>query len=629
MKKVISIFTCAMLLLQCTCSHVSAEMTASQSGFDIIDDWYLCGYHGTNSEEITVPKGVQCIGEFCFSGHTELKKVTLPQGLTVIEASAFSGCSGLESVAIQDGLQSIEAKAFSDCTNLKTIRLPSSLTDLQEGVFSGCTGLQSIDIPLGITVLSADLFRQCSSLRTVTLSSATEVIGSHCFFQCKSLQSLELPDTVTVIGSYAFEGCTELATLQVPETVKSVGEDAFRDTAWLKAAGDYVVIGDGMLYSFEGQQKILTIPPNVKTMLGGSKNQENHVTGGAVKGPQIVEIRFPDPDTEIQDYAINCPNAVIVGKPGSTAERYAEIFSLPFRNADEDPTPQGKDMTLDITKEVWSFGNSAYQFGEEYYLTDEAREHLIAAGADIESMDKPWGGSCAGMSIAVILMKNGIFSPAQLQPDAACLSDVRITDSVCSFVNYYQCIQRKDDLELQAKKFFRMLQIAENIPHGASPFLLTFALEQGSHGTVGWGSETGEWTFDGCTYNGRILIWDPNFPAEFRDDCCLYYDSETFAYCLPHYDIQVSADAVSSAGRILIVCNDPDLLNAYPYPLAEAQRGDLNSDGVVSIADAVLLCRFLTGQTALTDSQMICADLNSDKKLNAADLSVMKRGLLR
>ena len=56
--------------------------------------------------------------------------------------------------------------------------------------------------------------------------------------------------------------------------------------------------------------------------------------------------------------------------------------------------------------------------------------------------------------------------------------------------------------------------------------------------------------------------------------------------------------------------------------------GDLNSDGAVNAADAVLLCKFLTAQTTLTDSQMLLADVSGDKKVNAVDLTLLKRTLL-
>ena len=45
------------------------------------------------------------------------------------------------------------------------------------------------------------------------------------------------------------------------------------------------------------------------------------------------------------------------------------------------------------------------------------------------------------------------------------------------------------------------------------PFLISLSLNIGGHAYVGYGQEDGEWEFEGKTYDGRILVWDPNFPT--------------------------------------------------------------------------------------------------------------------
>ncbi|MBR3418671.1 MAG: N-acetylglucosamine-1-phosphate uridyltransferase [Oscillospiraceae bacterium] len=55
-------------------------------------------------------------------------------------------------------------------------------------------------------------------------------------------------------------------------------------------------------------------------------------------------------------------------------------------------------------------------------------------------------------------------------------------------------------------------------------------------------------------------------------------------------------------------------------------RGDVNADGMLSVADAVMLCRYLTGEGSVTDWQ--AGDLNADSRLGADDLTLLKRLLL-
>ncbi len=65
-----------------------------------------------------------------------------------------------------------------------------------------------------------------------------------------------------------------------------------------------------------------------------------------------------------------------------------------------------------------------------------------------------------------------------------------------------------------------------------------------------------------------------------------------------------------------------------PETAAEKTDGDVNGDGELGVADAVLLVKWLLAvpETHLADWK--AADLNSDNKLDADDLSLMKQALL-
>lgn len=55
--------------------------------------------------------------------------------------------------------------------------------------------------------------------------------------------------------------------------------------------------------------------------------------------------------------------------------------------------------------------------------------------------------------------------------------------------------------------------------------------------------------------------------------------------------------------------------------------GDLDGDGQMTTADLVLLSKYLGGTQDLDEVQFFAADLRNDNRINAADLSVMKRQL--
>lgn len=60
----------------------------------------------------------------------------------------------------------------------------------------------------------------------------------------------------------------------------------------------------------------------------------------------------------------------------------------------------------------------------------------------------------------------------------------------------------------------------------------------------------------------------------------------------------------------------------------QIQKGDLDGDGELTTADLVLLTKYLGCQAELTEKQFYAADMINDNRINAADLSVMKRWLM-
>ncbi|MBP0986858.1 MAG: dockerin type I repeat-containing protein, partial [Oscillospiraceae bacterium] len=60
----------------------------------------------------------------------------------------------------------------------------------------------------------------------------------------------------------------------------------------------------------------------------------------------------------------------------------------------------------------------------------------------------------------------------------------------------------------------------------------------------------------------------------------------------------------------------------------EEVEGDLTGDGKCSIADAVMLQKYLLTSGTLTADQAKAADINKDQQLDSADLSRLKKLIL-
>ena len=208
---------------------VIGQMLLSADGTQVIAYW------GENSE-VTIPEGVQSIGNsaFCdFCDCSSLTSLTLPSSLQSIGNFAFRECESLTSLTLPSSLQSIGKEAFYGCNSLTSLTLPSSLQSIGDSAFSCCSSLTSLTLPSSLQSIGDSAFSCCSSLTSLTLPSSLQSIGDSAFEYCNSLTSLTLPSSLQSIGDCAFHDCSSLTSLTLPSSLQSIGDSAFCDCSSL------------------------------------------------------------------------------------------------------------------------------------------------------------------------------------------------------------------------------------------------------------------------------------------------------------------------------------------------------------------------------------------------------------
>ena len=86
------------------------------------------------------------------------------EDLTEISSDAFAGCTNITSITIPSGVETIGEGAFEGCTNLTEINLPDSVTTIAESAFEGCSNLSEITIPDGVEEIIRILRRAIGSI---------------------------------------------------------------------------------------------------------------------------------------------------------------------------------------------------------------------------------------------------------------------------------------------------------------------------------------------------------------------------------------------------------------------------------------------------------------------------------
>ena len=257
-----------------------AQIPASIDGYPVSALSDGCFSLNTALTEVTLPEGLESIGEMAFYGCESLAEITLPESLTVIGSNAFCGCSSLTEINIPANVAEIGAYAFDTTENITAfsaspdnavytvqdgvlfdkdmttlIKYPESrpdtaytvpdsctviadwafigtqfleqidlnnVTSIGEDAFYYCVSLKSVTIPEGVTELIGGVFCYCVQLESAVLPSTLKSIGENCFYSCTALKDITLPEGLEKIGAYAFFHCISLESLTVPDSVITV-----------------------------------------------------------------------------------------------------------------------------------------------------------------------------------------------------------------------------------------------------------------------------------------------------------------------------------------------------------------------------------------------------------------------
>lgn len=129
----------------------------------LIKDGVLKACTDKSITTVSIPEGINEIGEYSFQNCEKLEVVEIPRGVTKVSYCAFDACKALKSVTFPEGLKEIRAQAFQHCESLTAIEIPESVEKVYSGAFNWCKSLKSIKLPSNWEKIDTFLFETLPS----------------------------------------------------------------------------------------------------------------------------------------------------------------------------------------------------------------------------------------------------------------------------------------------------------------------------------------------------------------------------------------------------------------------------------------------------------------------------------
>ncbi|MBQ7643315.1 MAG: leucine-rich repeat domain-containing protein [Clostridia bacterium] len=285
-------------------------------------------FAGENFTRLTLPEGLQTIGDNAFKNCKKLKSAYLPASLLRVGYAIFGGCSALEELNVpflgnedrqafgfgiypfgyyfgtekysgstpvtqyfhtdeSDEVTSADYRmpnafkritvrgkgnsylpyaSFYNCSFLEGITIEGGVTNIGPFAFSGCVApINWVDPAIEVIGVNSLADFKGKSLELPASAKGIEKLGlSGCF----DLENLVVPDAVEYMDIYAFSGCQHLTKITLGKNVKKIGMNCFYFCVRLKnviLSEDIEEISD---YAFSNCRALesIDLPANVKVI---------------------------------------------------------------------------------------------------------------------------------------------------------------------------------------------------------------------------------------------------------------------------------------------------------------------------------------------------------------------------
>ena len=218
-------------------------------------------YYVSSLTKVTLPEGLETIGDNAFASAPGLSEINLPSTLKSIGERAFMNCN-IDNFTIPAGVEYIGANAFNEtymavrkanevrarggdpfiviggelvkyAGDDTVVTVPDGVRGIATDAFSPYGGdVTSITLPDSVEYIAEEGFSDLSALATVNFGSGLKEIGDAAFSGCDSLNNVVLPEGLKKIGDNAFARCSSLDSISFPGTLETLYPGSLRATPY-------------------------------------------------------------------------------------------------------------------------------------------------------------------------------------------------------------------------------------------------------------------------------------------------------------------------------------------------------------------------------------------------------------
>ena len=531
---------------------------------------------------------------------------TVPASVRTIKSMAFYSNLKLEELIIPNGVVTIEDCALWEMMSLKTLRIPATVTYLGGAYLSSDSSeislclcglayfLENFEVDPENTVYSSEdgvLFNKDKTVllqypmgkadNDYTIPDGVEQISTAAFFNYTISQKLLFDEFISASGmtpeeffqvqspylKQFYDKANQLQTfssIMIPDSLTTIGDYAFYFCTSLTSVtipGSVTSIGK---YAFANCNTLTSV-----TMLEGVTNIGEDAFYDC---PSLTNVIIPSSVISIEDFAFNsCSSLTSVNIPDSVTNIGAFAFA-------------GCDSLTSVT-----IGNGVTNIGERAFYTCTSLTSITIPDS-VTSIGECAFDDCANLTIYGY---------------AGSSAETYAAENNIPFVALTSVADEKTGVTIESTENYI-------IPENATLHIEIVAKEE-SQVTYNISlMQNGE----SVQPTGEVTVKIP-VPDTLDGAQCAVYREEADG-------TQVILNAVYRDGYMVFTT---DVFGSFTLAkiIPPVTLGDVNGDGTIDAADAVMIQRYDSGLTTLTDEQLAAADVNADGLVDAADAVKIQR----